>query len=103
MSQAVAPAAAAVAPTAAQRSAANDLLQEGVNNKFVDLVQTKDGRVTGVCEGFVGSVCVRSPVRSRRAVFFPHTRMLRSDTQVGSASPVHTRRTPPPQNDPLQQ
>lgn len=35
-------AASAVAPTAAKRSAANIVLQQGENKRFVDLVQTKD-------------------------------------------------------------
>ena len=46
---------------------------------------------TWVCEGFVScvlSACARPSVPVER---FPHTRMLRSDTQVGSASPVQTR------------
>ena len=49
--------------------------------------------VTWVCEGFVSyvlSACARPSFPAER---FPHTRVVRSDTQVGSASPVQTKRT----------
>ena len=99
MSQAVAPAAAAVAPTAAQRSAANDLLQEGVNNKFVDLVQTKDGprEVGGWGMRRFRGFCLRALARP-----FPPSGFFPSHSYVAFRHPgrfgfpcAHKENTPP--------